>query len=131
MEPLRISQYSLLANYFLQLSQFEKSQEKYRRDLARNGVTPYMCLKSIVRSEGKNLLITNEFISDFMKLDPNETLPFIKLTKFTEKRLDSRPDGFLASLYPDKNIDFYIQLEDAKYIDIADLSHFLLPKTDL
>ena len=81
MESIRLSHYSLLTTYFLQLSQLERTQEKYRRDLARNGVTPHMCLKSIVRSEAKNRLVTNQFLADFMKLDPSQSLPFIKLIK--------------------------------------------------
>ena len=85
MESIRLSHYSLLTEYFLQLSHLEKTQEKYRRDLARNGVTPHMCLKSIVRSDAKNRLITNQFLADFMRLETSETLPFIKLSKQSSK----------------------------------------------
>ena len=40
-------------------------------------------------------------------------------------------EGFFAKLYPDNNVDFYIEMQQAQTIDISDLSHFLLPKTDI
>lgn len=115
-----MSQYSQLTTYFLRLSQLEKNQEKYRRDLARTGVTPHMCLKAIVRSDAKNHLVTNQFLADFMRLDPSQTLPFVRMIKQSKRGLKSilmkndpiKPEeGFLAKLYPEKNVDFQIEMQ--------------------